>query len=245
MSFLIQAFNLILYQPILNALILLYHYLPGQDFGVAIIVLTLLIRALLYPLSRQAIISQKAMTDLQPKIKEIQKKYKKDREGLAKATMNLYKEEKINPFSGCLPFLIQIPILIALFQVFSRGFGQDQIGFLYDFVPSPLNGFVPSFLGLVNLSQPNFILAIIAGFLQFWQTKMLSPKTKKTGNKKDGQSVFLELFQKQMLYLFPVFTFMILLGFPSALALFWAVTSLFVIGQQHFFLKTKKNAKPI
>ena len=238
MNIFIKAFNLILYQPILNALILLYHYLPGRDFGVAIIVLTLVIRFLLYPLSRQAIASQKAFQDLQPKIKEIQRRYKENKEKQAKAMMELYKKTKINPFSGCLPFLVQIPILIALYRVFWRGFKADQRIFLYRFV-SPLPAdFVPTFLDIVNLSQPSFVLAVIAGALQFWQTKMLSPKPK-TQPKKKGRPEFAEMFQKQILYFFPFFTFLILLKFPSAIALYWVTTSLFSIGQQYMFLKAQ------
>jgi YidC/Oxa1 family membrane protein insertase len=193
---------------------------------------------LLYPLSRQAIASQKALTDLQPKIKEIQKKYKNDKEEQAKAMMELYRKTKVNPFSGCLPFLIQIPILIALYRVFWQGFTLEQRVFLYSFVPSPETNFVPTFLGFFNLAQPNFLLAVIAGALQFWQSKMLGPKRKQ---KREGKTEFAEIFQKQMLYFFPFFTFLILLKFPSAIALYWITTSLFSIGQQHIFLKGKKD----
>ena len=100
---LIQFFNLVLYQPLLNALILLYNFLPGNDFGLAVIVLTIIIRLILHPTSVKAIKSQKALSLLQPKLKEIQRKYKNDRAKLARATMELYQKEKISPFSGCLP----------------------------------------------------------------------------------------------------------------------------------------------
>lgn len=238
MFFLIKT---LLYQPILNALILLFHYLPGQDFGMAIIVLTLLIRFLLYPLSRQAIISQKALVDLQPKIKEIQKRYKNDKEKQAKAMIELYQKTKINPFSGCLPFLVQIPVLIALYQVFWRGFKEDQKVFLYKFVSPLPPDFMPTFLGMINLAQPNFLLALIAGFLQFWQTKMLSFSFNQKKDKKKRESDFVNFFQKQILYFFPFFTCLILMKFPSALALYWVTTSLFSIGQQYIFLKSSKR----
>lgn len=245
MNIFIEGFNLLLYQPILNALILLYEYLPGKDFGVAIIVLTLLIRFLLYPFSRQAIASQKAMADLQPKIKEIQEKFKKDREKQARAMMALYQKEKINPFSGCLPYLVQIPILIALYRVFWRGLEKSQAVFLYSFVPNPFDGFEPTFLGLINLGKASAFLAVIAAILQFWQTKMLSPQNSKKKEKKEAKKSnkpdFGAMFQKQMLYFFPFFTFLILLKFPSAIALYWITTSLFSIGQQYMFLKEKKS----
>src|SRR3989338_6435168 len=105
MGFIIEAFNLILYQPLLNALIFLYQYLPGHDFGVAVITLTALIRVVLYFPMMQSLRSQKVLSGLQPKIKEIQEKFKNDKDRQAKETMALYQKEKINPLSGCLPLL--------------------------------------------------------------------------------------------------------------------------------------------
>ncbi|PIX88058.1 MAG: hypothetical protein COZ30_01955, partial [Candidatus Nealsonbacteria bacterium CG_4_10_14_3_um_filter_36_16] len=98
MDIFINLFKVILYQPLFNALVLLYQYLPGHDFGVAVIVLTILIRLILYPLMVQSIKSQKVLSELQPKIQEIQQKYKGDKEKQAKETMGLYQREKINPF---------------------------------------------------------------------------------------------------------------------------------------------------
>src|SRR3989344_2659465 len=102
----ISAFNAVLYQPLFNALILIYLYLPGHDFGIAVIVLTILIKLVLYPLGVQAIRSQKSMAQLQPKMKEIQEKFKDDKEQQSKAMMEFYKKEKINPLSGCLPLIV-------------------------------------------------------------------------------------------------------------------------------------------
>lgn len=229
MNFLITIFNTILYRPLFNALVLLYEYLPGHDFGVAIIVLTVLIRFLIYPLGIQAILAQKTLSELQPKLKEIQEKYKDDREKQARATMEFYQKAKINPFSGCLPLLIQLPILIAIYQVFWKGLQPKQMVYLYSFVSSP--GVIdPVFLGILNLLQPSVILAIFAGVTQFWQTKMLTPKT---APQKTKTFDFSQMFQKQMIYFFPVFTVLILLRLPSALGLYWIVSTLFSIGQQY------------
>lgn len=241
MDLLINAFNIILYQPLFNALVLLYEYLPGHDFGVAVIILTILIKLLFYPLGAQAIRSQKALSELQPKIKEIQEKYKTDREKQGKAMMELYQKEKINPFSGCLPLLIQLPILIALYQVFWRGFQPEQMTYLYSFVPQP--GLInPTFFGIVNLAQPSFLLAIFAGIAQFIQTKMLTPKTPKSKSK-DKTSQFSNMMQKQMLYFFPIFTAFILLKMPSAIGLYWIVTTIFSIIQQYFIIKPHAQPK--
>lgn len=245
MEFLVNAFNVLLYQPLLNGLVLLYQFFPGQDFGIAIIVLTILIKMLFYPLATQAIKSQKDLAGLQPKIQEIQGNYKNDKEKQVKEIMALYRKEKINPFSGCLPLLIQLPILIGLFQVFMRGFGPEQMIYLYDFMPNP-GQINLSFLGLLNLAEPNLLLAVLAGACQFFQTKMLTPhqnvKGKQAPNSKKGRPDFSDILQKQMLYFLPVFTVFILWRLPSAIGLYWLVTSLFSIVQQRFIIKTPFSA---
>ncbi len=229
----INAFNIALYQPLFNALVLLYEYLPGHDFGVAVIALTILIKFILYPLGAQAIRSQKAMSELQPKMKELQEKFKNDKEQQSKNIMELYKKEKINPLSGCLPLLVQLPILIALFQVFWRGFGEEQLRFLYNFVPYP-GQINTTFFGLVNLAEASIFLAVLTGILQFIQTKMMTPK-KNTAKK--GSPDFSQMMQKQMLYFFPIFTVFILWRLPSAVALYWLTTTLFTIGQQYITMR--------
>ena len=241
MNLLVNAFNLILYQPLFNALILLYQYLPGHDFGIAVIILTVLIRIILYPSMVKSIKSQKVLSELQPKIQEIQQRYKNDRERQAKEMMGLYQKEKINPFSSFLPLLIQLPILIALYRVFWKGLQPGAMAALYSFVPDP--GLIdPTFLGLINLSQASFGLAVLAGITQFFQTKMMSPKLQKSpGSDKTAQ--FSTMMQKQMLYFFPIFTVFILWRLPAAIALYWIVTALFSIGQQHLIFK-KSYAQP-
>lgn len=237
MKFFFDFLNLILYQPLFNILILLYRYLPGQDFGVAVISLTILIRILFYPFGMMSIKSQKILQDLQPKIRAIQKKYKDDKQKQSLEIMKLYQEEKINPFSGCLPLLVQFPILLALYQILRKGLTPAEMTNLYSFVPSP-SQINSSFLGIVDLSHPSIILAALAGFFQFLQTKMISPKTPKvkTENKLDQLS---KIFQKQTLYFFPFLTFLILFKLPSAIGLYWLVSTLFSIFQQYLVFKKK------
>lgn len=237
MELLFDTFNTILYQPLLNVLVLLYQYLPGRDFGVAVIVLTILTRLLFYPLMAKSIKSQKILSELQPKIQEIQQKFKGDKEKQAKETLALYKSEKINPLGGCLPLLIQLPILIALYRVFWRGFDPGEMENLYSFVPQP--GVIdPTFLGIIDLAVPSLVLAVLAGIAQFFQTKMLTPKTQKTGQK-NQMSQFSSMFQKQMLYFFPIFTVLILWRLPAAVGVYWIVTALFSILQQYLIFRPK------
>ena len=238
MESLITLFNTVLYQPLFNALILLYEYLPGHDFGLAVIVLTIIIRLLFYPLMAQSLKSQKSLSEFEPRIQEIQTKYKDDKEKQAQAMMELYRKEKINPLGGCLPLLLQLPILIALYQVFWRGFRPEALDGLYSFVPHP--GVIdPLFLGAINLSQTSLVLAVLAGITQFFQTKMITSKTSKPKSK-DQMAQFSGMMQKQMLYFFPIFTVFILWKLPAAVGLYWIVTALFSIGQQYLIFKKLK-----
>jgi YidC/Oxa1 family membrane protein insertase len=239
---LINFFYIILYQPLFNALVLLYNYIPGHDFGIAIVFLTLVIRFILFPISIKAINSQKGLQKLQPKIQELQKKYKDDKEKQAKEILELYKSEKINPFSGLLLALIQLPILIALYQVFWNGLNPKELMALYSFVANPgqINAL---FVHLIDLSKPNLILAILAGLTQYFQTKMVLPKNGPTAEKKGNGPDFSQVMQKQMVYFLPVFTVIILVSLPSALGLYWTVSGLFSVVQQYFVLKEDKKNK--
>lgn len=243
---LVNIFHIVLYQPLFNALILLYEYIPGHDFGIAIIILTIIVRVIFYPLAAKSIKSQKAMSELQPKLKEIKKKYKNNKEKEMKAIVALYKESDVNPVSGCLPVLIQLPILIALYRVFWRGFQPDSMRWLYDFISNP--GVInPVFLGFLRLDKPEDILAIIAGILQYIQVKMTLPKISASEDKnKDKKIDFTQIIQTQMVYFYPLFTVYILSSMspwklPSAIALYWIVTTAFAIGQQRFIFAKKKK----
>lgn len=235
-EFIGSIFNAILYQPLFNGLILIYNYLPGHDFGLAIILLTIIIRLVLYPVSVKALNSQKALQKLQPQLQEIQKKYKDDKEAQAKETLELYRKENINPFSGLLLAIIQIPILIALYQVFWHGLKPGELGNLYGFVTNP--GHINAmFVGLLDLSKPNVIFAVVAGVLQFFQTKMLLPAKDPS---KPKQNDMASMMQTQMVYFFPFITIIILFKLPSALGLYWIVSGIFTIAQQYLIFKKTK-----
>lgn len=236
MDFIINIGYTFLYNPLFNALVLLYEYIPGKDFGVAVIALTVIIRLLLYPLMMKSIRSQKAMAELQPKIKEIQEKYKEDKERQAKEMMELYKREKFNPFGGCLPLLIQFPILIALYRVFWSGLSNGSMSHLYSFVPDP--GMInPISLGFLNLSTPNIVVAVIAALAQFWQSKTMQITPS------DGKNMVANIMSKQMIYFLPLITFLFLLNLPAAIGLYWIVTALFSVVQQKIVFKKKDEQR--
>jgi len=231
MSLFTSIFHHLLYRPLFNALVILYQILPGHDLGVVIIVLTILIRLALYPLSQKALKSQKILQKLQPKIKEIQKKYPA-KEDQVREMMALYKKYQISPLAGFLPILIQIPIIIALYKVFLNGLKPSLDG-LYGFVP-PIESLNPVFLGVIDLSQKSLVLALLAGFFQFLHSKISSqnfPSSKKGD--------FSSIMNQQMVYLMPFLTVFIAWSLPAALALYWAVMTLIGLVQEYHFRKKK------
>lgn len=234
---LINFFYVILYQPLFNCLVFLYNYIPGHDFGVAIIFLTIIIRIVLYPVSVKAVRSQKIMQKLQPQMQEIQKIHKNDKEKQAREILEIYKREKINPFSGILLALIQLPILIALYKVFWQGLNPNELSILYPFVANP--GHInPLFIYLIDLSKPNLVLAVLAGLTQYFQTKMMLPSGNKASTTGGGKQLDVsQVMQKQMVYFFPIFTVIILMSLPAALGLYWTISSIFSIIQQRLILR--------
>ena len=251
---LISFFHIVLYQPLFNALIFLYEYIPGKDFGIAIIVLTIIIRLILYPSFVKAIKSQKILSELQPRIKEIQKKFKDNKEKQGREIMELFKKEKINPLAGFLPILVQLPIIIALYKVFYTELGTEQLAaHLYSFMPA-IETVNTWFLGVIDLGKScvimvdgtqqflwaNIVLVILVGIIQFAQMKMVMPKIAKNKDKNDKMAQMSNMMQKQMLYVFPIFAVVILFKIPSAIGLYWLVSALFSILQQHL-IYSKRN----
>lgn len=236
-------FNEALYRPIFNALVFLYNIIPGQDFGLAIILLTILIRIILFPLSYKSIKSRQALSVLQPKIKEIQKKYK-TKEEQSRELMKLYKEHRVNPFSGCLPLLIQFPILIALYRVLINVLKPASLAVLYPFVKNP-GSINASFLGILDLSQKSPILAVLAGISQFFYSKITmkySPSMPQATVQK-GKMDIQKTMGRQMLYFMPILTVVIAWSFPAGLPLYWLVSTLLGLAQEYYLLSRTTKQK--
>lgn len=248
-------FHTFVYQPIYNLLIFVYNIIP--DFGVAIIISTVLIKFLLIPLSKKQIESQKKMQELQPKIKEIQAKYKNEKEKQSRAMMEMYKESKTNPLSGCLPMIVQLIFLIAiyrvLFNISTAGLVVNNAD-LYSFIANP-GQINKMFAGMVDLaaaidfsritisSLPHIALVIMAAGAQFVQTKMMmNKKTTAVKVAKNEEADFSEIMTKQMLFLGPLLTLFIGIKFPAGLALYWLVSTAFMIAQQKY-METKTGNK--
>lgn len=239
-------FDQIIVQPLLNVLFFFYSAIPGHDFGIAVILLTAFVRLALWPLASRQLHSQKALSAIQPEVSKLKEKYKNDQQKFNAAVMELYKEKEVNPFSSCLPTIIQLPFLFGLFYVFQKFTDPNFIkivgdggimGQIYPFLKdaSFLKPFITSikevntsFFGLLDLAKPSIYFGVVAGVLQFIQSKMLMPARQE----KDASSAI----TSQMTYIFPVLTVFIAISLPAALPLYWIVTTLFAIGQQYMVM---------
>lgn len=224
-------------KPFANILFVLYNYLPGHDFGIAVIILTAAIRFALWPVMARQLHSQKKMQALQPEIARLKQKAGGDRQKESELLMQLYKEKEINPLASCLPLLIQFPFLIGLFVVFSHaasgvsGFQQylyepvKNLSFMKEVLARP-ELFQPKLFGIVNLSAHNNILfAIIAGVTQFLQVKQITPAQSDPNDPSAAAN-------RSMMYIFPLLTAWIGFTTVAALPLYWSVSNLVSMLQQ-------------
>lgn len=240
----LALYHELLFRPIYNLTIALYDVL-GHDLGIAILVLTVMVRILLWPLTHKTLHSQKAMQDIQPKLKEIQERYKDDKERKAKEMMELYKREKVSPFSSCLPLLIQLPLFIALYQALNAGLDSDMLAQLYAFVGNP--GSVNTIsMGFLDLSVRSIPLAILAAGVQYVQARMMSTKRAAVKSEGSKDEDTMAIMNKQMLYFMPALTLFIGISLPAGLTLYWLLTNLMMVLQQYlYFRKQKMNESKV
>jgi YidC/Oxa1 family membrane protein insertase len=234
-------FQTILYQPIFNGFVGLYNIIP--DVGVVILIVTVISKLVLYPLTSASIKAQKAMLELQPKMDALKAKHKGDQQTLGQETMKLYKENKVNPLGSCLPILVQLPIFIALYWVLQAGLASNHFELLYPFVKNP--GHINTMtLWLIDLSKASVVLAALAGLAQFWQAKMMMtkqpPKSAGAGGKDEGMAA---MMNKQMLYVMPVMTFAIGFTLPAGLSLYWFFSTILTALQQKVVFQRQNGGK--
>lgn len=237
-----NLYQTIAYQPILNILVFLYNH--TLDLGISIILLTIIIKLVLWPLSRKAIKSQQELQEIQPKLDALKKQYADNKAELGKATMDLYKEHKINPLSSCLPMLIQLPFLFAVFRVLRAGLTED-LSLVYSFLAKPENFQAISF-GFMDLSKPNIYLAFLAGAAQFIQAKMMLAKNSKKSAADSGKADNMSaIMNKQMVYIFPIVTIVFGFSLPGGLTLYWFMFTFFTVVQQYLVLKKEGPTGPV
>lgn len=229
-----DLYHLLISTPLLNILVFLYDTVAFRDLGLAIAALTVLVRLAFYPLFQRGLEQQAKMQELQPRIKEIQKKHKGNHEAHSKALMALYKEENFNPFSGILMMIVQIPILLALYHLFLGIFNAEALTRLYAFIPNP-GTLDPFAFGFIDLSKPYFLLVVVTAALQFVQTRMALSSVKTTDKAQ-------RMTGNIMSFAVPVITLVIFANLPAAVSVYWLVSSLLSVAQQ-YHAKVKMRRK--
>ncbi len=220
-----------------NLLAAFVALVPGGDIGLAVILLTVLVKVILFPLASKSIKSQVKMNLIQPEIDKI-KNSGKTKEEQARLTFELYKTNKTNPFSGCLLVLIQIPIIFALYYAFYKGINIDP-STLYSFTPIPTIT-SNNFLGLLDLTSKSIILAVLAGLSQFLQAYFMPKPPVSTATKGSFNESLQKSLQIQMKYVFPVVVTFIAYSISGAIALYWITSNVFATLQQIYLAKKKE-----
>lgn len=250
-------FYTLLYQPLLNGLIFFYKIFG--NLGWAIIVLTILIRFILVPLTLPSLKAASKLKEIAPELEKLKKKYAGDKQKFAQVQLEIYKKYKINPAAGCLPQIIQLIILIALYQVFVKVLQQDGDiiaklnEVLYPFLKLPTETMINTRFFYLDLSKPDVFhlsgfsfplpgfFLLIAALVQFLSSKLMQPAVKvaqkEAKETPSAQDDLVVAMQTQMLYLFPLMTILIGFSFPSGLVLYWLVFSVFTAVQQYFVNK--------
>lgn len=230
--------NTLFYQPIYNALIFTINNITFGDVGFAIIIITILVKVILYPLSKKSIKTQILLKRMEPEMKAIKKDFP-NKEEQARKTFELYKKYGTNPFSGLFVVLLQLPIIFALYYVFYKGLPLGT-GPLYSFIEAPLV-LKENFLGFLNLHGKSLILALGAGITQFIQGYLASPlKAKKEVSStlekevKTFQEEFAESMQINIKYILPIFIAFIAYKISAAVALYWVVNNICTILQEWY-----------
>ncbi len=251
-SIVTSLFRAFISKPLLNGLVLIASLIPGHNLGLAIILLTILVRLLLYFPSQHALQSQKKLQTLQPKLDEIKRKYAGDQQKITQETMALWKHEKINPFQSCLPTLIQIPILIGLYSIIRDSgaielarhllyppflsldwsFHTFFLGLDLHYIPfKDLSSWIPTPTNIVIVLR-NCALPLIISVLQFLQMKLAFARKKKVTPKEKKPLAERLDSQTMMMYMLPIMIFFISGGMPAAISLYWGTSTLFGIAQQ-------------
>lgn len=231
-------FHTFFYEPIYNLLVLVLTYVPFHDVGAGIIVVTFLVKFVLLPLNLSALRSQYLMKKVEGEMAIIKEQHKKEPQEASKKMMEIYKREKINPFSSLFAIIIQIPIIFALYRVFSKGLSADMDS-LYSFVTFPTNLHTLAF-GLFDVTEKNIFIAILAGissyFLARRQTTMMI--SKKEEKEETFQDQFMKSMRIQLLYVLPVIVAFSSAVLPAALGFYWFISNVIAYGQD-VYMKRK------
>jgi YidC/Oxa1 family membrane protein insertase len=229
-----ETFHAVVYTPLYNALIGILSIGSWVDVGVAVIVLTLCVKTLLFPLSLKASRTQRAMKKIEEPMKEIREKYKDNREEQGRKLLELYREHNINPFSSIIVVFIQLPVILGLYFVFYKG-GLPVVDttLLYGFVHEPVQ-ISMQFLGMVDMAGKNAVLAVLAGLTQHYQAHISLPAVGPRKENATFQEDFARSMQTQIKYVLPVIIVFVAYVASAAVALYWITSNIFAIGQEMY-----------
>ncbi len=231
----IAFFKTIVYIPLYNILILILN-ISWIDAGLATVILTVLVKVILYPIAKKSVVTQARMKEKEGELALIKEKYKDRREQAVK-TMEFYKTNNINPFSSILTIIIQIPIIFSLYFIFFKsGLPAIDTSLLYSFIKAPASVSM-IFLGIIDVSQKSIFLAFLAAITSFWQMHLstLSPTLPVAKGK--GEENFSQIMAKQMKYTMPIIVFFISWKISAIVALYWFVSNLVGIAQDVYVRK--------
>lgn len=236
-----SLWNSVFYQPIYNILIFIINNITFGDVGFAIILVTIIVKLALSPLTKKSIKSQILMKRMEPELKQIKKDYP-NKEEQSKKTFELYKKYGTNPFSGCLVVILQLPVIFALYYVFYKELSINT-NIIYSFIQVPVN-LHTNFLGLIEMASHSVFLAIFAGITQFIQGYLSAPiKAKKVeivtskgvaDEPKTFQDQLSDSMQTNVRYILPIFITFIAWKISAAVALYWIVSNIFTIVQEWY-----------
>jgi len=232
-----EIFRTFLSQPLFNALIFLHEHASFGDLGVAIILLTISVRLILFPLFHKTAKHQRIAQEIQPEIKKIQEKHKNDREAQTKELMELYKKYQVNPLTPIFLLILQLPILFALYKMFVAGITEETLTLLYPFVPVPEN-ISHTFLGVVELNAVSIPIAVLAAAAQYAQGKLAIARTK-SQSPLSAQAIKIA---KVTIFMGPAIALVVLTRFPAAVGLYWLTSTAFSIIQQAIVNKSVSRA---
>lgn len=239
-----SLFHAVIYVPLYNGLVFLVDIVPAHDIGIAVIALTIVVRVVIYPISRRAVRSQIAMKALAPEVEDLKKKFEKNSPEMNKAIWDLYRERGVHPLSGIGLVLIQLPVLFGLYWVFFKGgFPQVDPALLYPFVNAP-SAVDMEFLGIVDMAaKHNVVLSALVALSQFVYTRLsMGPRRAKSANIEASFSEDMaRSFDVQARYAFPLMFGGLAYFVAAAVPLYWLTSNLFMIAQEYAMGRRFRN----
>lgn len=236
-------YHTFVFNPLYNGLIFLFDTIPWIDAGFAVILFTIIVRLILFPLSKKAIVTQVKMKEIEPELNKLRKTVT-DKQQQALKVMELYKTKGVNPFSSIFLLFLQLPIIWALYSIFTTsGLPEVKSELLYSFVSVPEINM--SFLNLIDIADKSVILALIAAIAQYLQLHFSLASNSPQTNSDNPSMDMAQNMMKNMKYVFPIMVFIISYQISAVVAVYWTISSLFTLAQEIVVRKHIKNHQPL